>query len=102
MACEKEDNPLGSMVQLLTGGSGEEDRFREALEPLPLVNAAMLPQRQRHPRAERFERSPGRNGHSKQSRKRSEGLVGGPGRVPRGLYPKTVARLLNTERSQGL
>jgi transposase-like protein len=48
------------LLPLLT--SGQEDRLREALEML--VNAAMLLERQRHLRAEPFERTEERNGHA--------------------------------------
>jgi transposase-like protein len=60
MTCNDKDNALAALLPLL--GNGQEDRLREALELL--VNAAMLLERQRHLRAEPFERTETRNGHA--------------------------------------
>jgi transposase-like protein len=60
MTCNLEDSAVADLLPLLT--SGDDDRFSDALRLL--LNAAMLLERQRHLRAEPFERTEARNGHA--------------------------------------
>lgn len=103
MTCDKEDNALAPLVQLLA--SAEDDRFREALELL--VNAAMLLERQRHLKAEPFERSPARDGQANgfKDRRFTTRLGRLDLRVPqvRGssepFYPQSLEKGLRSERA---
>lgn len=104
MTCDKEDNALASIAQLLTSGA-DDDRFREALELL--LNAAMLLERQRHLKAEPFERSPSRDGHANGFKDRNFATRLGALdlRVPqvRGsnepFYPRSLEKGLRSERA---
>lgn len=60
MTCNLEDSAVAELLPLLM--SGDDNRFADALSLL--LNAAMLLERQRHLRAEPFERTEERNGHA--------------------------------------
>ena len=103
MTCEDEDNAAAALLPLLA--SGNDDRFREALEVL--LNAAMLLERQRHLRAEPHERTESRNGHANGFKDKTLGTrLGQLGlRVPQGrgssesFYPQSLEKGLRSERA---
>ncbi len=103
MTCDLEDNAVADLLPLLMNGN--DDRFRDALGLL--LNAAMLLERQRHLRAEPFERTDTRNGHANGFKdKRYKTRLGELNlAVPqvRGsnepFYPKSLEKGLRSERA---
>jgi transposase-like protein len=103
MTCDLEDSAVADLLPLLMNGN--DDRFRDALGLL--LNAAMLLERQRHLRAEPFERTDARNGHANGFKeKRYKTRLGELNlAVPqvRGsnepFYPKSLEKGLRSERA---
>lgn len=110
MACDNKSTPINSAEDLLASllpvlGSGEENRFRDALQLL--LNVSMLAERQAHLRAQPHERTEERNGWANgfKDREFQTRLGAVELRVPQvrdssePFYPQSLERGLRSERA---